>query len=112
MCDKQIEGLCHHHGQLIGDELYTDSVEGLDQTCYYVEMDGSMMLTRAQEQQPGEQSGGWKEIKLLIAIGDGAHWIREFWSEHYPQAVQILDLYHVVERLGVWARLLWGDSQG
>lgn len=153
LCDKQIERLCHHHGQLLGDELYTDSVEAPDQTCYYVEMDGSMVLTRAQQQQPG----GWKEIKLarlfkaqdvvaikqrttiltsdyvahlgdhdrftqqvgarigakrnLIAIGDGARWIWEFWSEHYPQAVQILDLYHVVEKLGVWARLLWGDSQ-
>ena len=47
----------------------------------------------------------------LIALGDGARWIWEFWSEYYPQAVQILDLYHVLEKLGVWARLLWGDGE-
>ena len=141
LSDKQIERICHHHGQLLEDELYVDTVEGVEQTCYYVEMDGSMVLTRAQDQQPG----GWKEIKLarlfkaedvfaikqrtlirhsdyvahlgghehftqqvaarigtkhnLIALGDGARWIWDFWSEHYPSAVQILDLYHVVPEL-------------
>ena len=47
----------------------------------------------------------------LIALGDGARWIWEFWSQHYPSAVQILDLYHVLEKLGGWARLMWGDSE-
>ena len=137
LSDKQIERICHYHGQLLDDELYVDVIEGADQTCYYVEMDGSMGLTRQQQQQ----SGGWKEIKLarlfkaedvltikqrtlmlirhsdyvahlggherftqqvaarigtkhnLIALGDGAQRIGEFWSEHYPSAVQILDLY-------------------
>ena len=153
LSDKQIERICHYHGQLLEDELYTDVVAGADQTCYYVEMDGSMVLTRPHQGQPG----GWKEIKLarlfkaddvvaikerttirhsdyvahlgdhdhftqqvaarigakrnLIALGDGARWIWEFWGEHYPWAVQILDLYHVLEKLGVWARLLWSDSQ-
>ncbi len=153
LSDKQIERICHYHGQLLEDELYVDIVEGADQTCYYVEMDGSMVLTRQQQKQPG----GWKEIKLarlfkaedvlaikqrtlirhsdyvahlgghehftqqvaarigtkhnLIALGDGARWIWEFWSEHYPSAVQILDLYHVLEKLGMWARVLWGDSE-
>lgn len=152
LSDKQIERLCHHHGQLLADELYTDSVAASDPSLHYVQMDGSMVLTRPQQQQPG----GWKEIKLarlfkasdvlttekrtfirasdyvahlgdhkvflqevasrigskrnLIAMGDGARWIWEFWSEHYPEAVQILDLYHVLEKLGGWARLLWGDS--
>lgn len=48
--------------------------------------------------------------RRLIALGDGARWIWEFWSEHYPDAVQILDLYHVLEKVGIWARLLWGDT--
>ena len=42
LSDKQIEGICHYHGQLIEDELYMDTVEGAGQTCYYVEIDGSM----------------------------------------------------------------------
>ena len=25
--------------------------------------------------------------------------------------MQILDLYHVLEKLGVWARLVWGDTE-
>lgn len=152
LSDKQIERLCHYHGQLLEDELYADQAEPMDKTLYYVGMDGSMVLTRTE----GQTNGGWKEIKLarlfnaadvlisekrsfirasdyvaylgdheqftqrvaarigskrnLIALGDGARWIWEFWSEHYPQAVQILDVYHVLEKLGLWARLLWGDS--
>lgn|GEM_PF-3949871 len=39
LSDKQIERLCHYHGQLLGDELYTDTVSGSDETLYYVEMD-------------------------------------------------------------------------
>jgi len=152
LSDKQIERLCHYHGQLLADELYVDTLEGSDQTCYYVQIDGSMVLTRQQDEQPG----GWKEIKLarlfkaddvvrikerttirhsdyvahlgdhghftqqvaarigakrnLIAMGDGARWIWEFWSDYYPNAVQILDLYHVLEKLGIWGRLLWGAT--
>jgi len=48
--------------------------------------------------------------RRLIALGDGVRWIWDFWSQHYPDAVQILDLYHVLEKLGVWARLVWGDT--
>lgn len=152
LSDKQIERLCHYHGQLLEDELYEDTVSAPDETLYYVEMDGSMVLTRQQE----HSEGGWKEIKLarifkasdvlaikqrttirqsdyvahlgdhrqftqrvsarigarrnLIGLGDGAPWIWGYLSEHYPDAVQILDIYHVLEKLGVWARLVWGKG--
>ena len=46
LSDKQIERICHYPGQLLEDELYADVVEAPDQTCYHVEMDGSMVLTR------------------------------------------------------------------
>jgi hypothetical protein len=152
LSDKQIERLCHYHGQLLDDELYKDTVSGPEDTLYYVELDGSMVLTRQQ----AHSEAGWKEIKLarifkaddvlaikqrttirhsdyiahlgdhqqftqrvsarigakrkVIGLGDGARWIWDYFLDHYPDAVQILDIYHVLEKLGGWARLVWGDT--
>ncbi len=41
--------------------------------------------------------------KQIVAIADGARWIWEYWDSEHPEAVQILDYYHVVEKLGNWA---------
>jgi hypothetical protein len=45
-----------------------------------------------------------------VAIGDGARWIGEYWNTFHPQATQILDYYHVVEKIGQWASLLFTDK--
>ncbi len=45
----------------------------------------------------------------LVAIGDGARWIWEYWEVFHPEATQILDYYHVVEKMGQWACLLFSD---
>ena len=39
----------------------------------------------------------------LVFITDGALWIRNWLSEHYPLARQILDFYHVKEHLSTFA---------
>lgn len=41
--------------------------------------------------------------KQLVAIADGARWIWDYWDSEHPEAVQILDYYHVVEKIGQWA---------
>jgi hypothetical protein len=46
----------------------------------------------------------------LIAIGDGAEWIRNGMSAHFPEAVQIVDWYHAKEHLWTVARLCYGDA--
>lgn len=38
--------------------------------------------------------------RRLVFISDGAPWIRNWVSEAYPKATQILDFYHAVEYLG------------
>ncbi|HRK74376.1 MAG TPA: hypothetical protein PLL64_08885 [Rhodothermales bacterium] len=35
----------------------------------------------------------------LVFITDGAAWIHEYTSTHYPAATHILDYFHAVERL-------------
>lgn len=40
---------------------------------------------------------------LLVFLSDGATWIRNWVSEHYPNATQILDFMHVKEHLAALA---------
>jgi uncharacterized protein UPF0236 len=40
----------------------------------------------------------------LAGVGDGAEWIWQEMAKHFPQAVPILDFYHVMEHLWVGAR--------
>ncbi len=41
----------------------------------------------------------------VVAIADGARWIWDFWDTHHPNAVQILDYFHAVEKIGCRAKL-------
>ena len=43
--------------------------------------------------------------KKLVFITDGALWIKNWITETYPDATQILDLYHVKEHLARFAEL-------
>lgn len=61
---KQIERLCHHYGELLGQvdwrQAYNDSMQlrlPLKDRVTYVMMDGSMILTRQKDES-------WKEVKL------------------------------------------------
>lgn len=45
----------------------------------------------------------------LVFISDGALWIKKWISENYPEATQILDLYHVKEHLAKFAELAQPD---
>jgi len=61
---KQIERLCHHYGELLGQidwkQAYNDSTQlclPLKNQATYAMMDGSMILTRQKEES-------WKEVKL------------------------------------------------
>lgn len=46
----------------------------------------------------------------LVFITDGALWIKNWISENYPEATQILDLYHVKEHLAEFAKLVVSDE--
>src|SRR5215208_219695 len=42
---------------------------------------------------------GWSRAKKKVVIGDGAEWIWNIASQHFPGAVQIVDLYHARQHL-------------
>ena len=42
---------------------------------------------------------GWARAKKKVVLGDGAEWIWNQASLHFPDAIQIVDLYHAREHL-------------
>lgn len=44
-------------------------------------------------------SRGWNRADLKVFMGDGAVWIWNIGDQHFPGAVQIVDLYHAREHL-------------
>src|SRR5258707_6528270 len=49
---------------------------------------------------------GAAHVRQLVILGDGAHWIWNLASQHFPQATAIVDLYHAREHLHDLAKLL------
>lgn len=55
----------------------------------------------------GEAWGrGWNRAEKKVIIGDGAEWIWNLAKEHFPGAIQIVDLFHARQHLWDLARLL------
>lgn len=53
---------------------------------------------------------GYGKIKEVVIIGDGAHWIWNMCEEIFPDAVQILDYYHLSKNVHGFARYLYPDN--
>ena len=51
-----------------------------------------------------------REAERLVVIGDGAPWIWNLAGELFPQAIQIVDRFHVKERLSQVAQSLYGEA--
>ena len=49
---------------------------------------------------------GWNRAAKKVVIGDGAQWIWNLADQHFPGAVQIVDLFHAREHLWELARRL------
>ncbi len=54
---------------------------------------------------------GWNRAKKKVVIGDGAPWIWNVAAEHFPGAVEIVDLYHAREHLWELAKKLWPTDE-
>jgi hypothetical protein len=72
--------------------------------------------------EPAEQFGlrlytevwrrGWSRAQKKVVLGDGAVWIWNLADQHFPGAIQIVDLYHARQHL--WelsAKLFPGDDK-
>jgi hypothetical protein len=50
---------------------------------------------------------GWDRACIRVVMGDGSHWIWNIADQHFPGAIQIVDLYHAREHLWDLARKLY-----
>jgi hypothetical protein len=54
---------------------------------------------------------GWSRAEKKVVIGDGAEWIWNLVAEHFPDALQIVDLYHARQHLWEVARQLYPQAE-
>lgn len=53
---------------------------------------------------------GYRHAKLRAFLADGARWLWELAALHFPDAIQILDWYHLEEHVHAAAALLFGEG--
>jgi len=76
---------------------YTGAIESADQF-------GKRLYVEAWKR-------GWSRAEKKVVIGDGAEWIWNLVQQHFPGAVQIVDLYHARQHLWDLVRLLYPDDR-
>ncbi len=54
---------------------------------------------------------GYCKVKNVVIISDGATWIRNACKEIFPDAIQILDKFHLVENLYTYAKYKYGEDE-
>lgn len=54
---------------------------------------------------------GYGKIKEAVVVGDGAQWIWNMCEELFPDAVQILDFYHMSENTHKYAKLIYPEDE-
>ena len=54
---------------------------------------------------------GWSRAQKKVVMGDGAEWIWNLADQHFPGAIQIVDLFHARQHLWDLARKLHPNNQ-
>lgn len=54
---------------------------------------------------------GLRRAQRVIVLGDGAPWIWGIADEHFPEAIQIVDLYHAREHLANLGKILYAPAR-
>jgi hypothetical protein len=54
---------------------------------------------------------GWSRAETKVVLGDGAEWIWNIADQHFPGAIQIVDLYHARQHLWEVARALHPNDE-
>lgn len=109
----KLDGLPAHTRELKLGCVFTQTT--WDEEGYAIRDSDSTTYTGAIE--PAEQFGkrlyveawkrGWSRAAQKVVLGDGAEWIWNIAKEHFPGAIQIVDLFHACQHLWDLARLLY-----
>ena len=71
---------------------------------------GVVVKTKAVERVAEAVRRGITRAEQVIVLGDGAPWIWGIADEHFPGAIQIVDLYHAREHLTDLGKLVYGAT--
>lgn len=53
----------------------------------------------------------YQSYENIIFISDGATWIRNMINELFPDAIQILDKFHLIENITCYAKIVFKDNE-
>ena len=67
---------------------------------------GTSYLQLQSQTLTGNTRVAWNRAAKKVVIGDGAEWIWNLADQHFPGAIQIVDLYHAREHLWALTRRL------
>ena len=76
-----------------GSTTYTGAIENAEQF-------GKRLYAEAWKR-------GWIRAQKKVVLGDGAEWIWNLAQQHFPGAIEIVDLFHARQHLWDLARLLY-----
>lgn len=91
--------------------VYSRNAKGrVDERSYYASFEcsadfGPQVLALARR-------FGITATDVLEALGDGAEWIWNEFTKAFPQAVQVLDYYHLMDKLATFAKARFGADAG
>jgi len=64
----------------------------------------------AQRVEREAQRRGFDQAKRQVVLGDGAPWIWNLTEEHFPDAIQIVDRFHVKQHLSDVSKVIYGAT--
>jgi len=79
-------------------------------TTYTGAIETAQEFGRRLYREAGQRGGSRAQKKVVM--GDGAEWIWNLAAEHFPGAIQIVDLYHARQHLWELARQLYPQDGG
>jgi hypothetical protein len=94
----------------LGVAYHRNSKGRVDERSYYASFErsidfGPQVLALARR-------FGITEDDVLEALGDGAEWIWIEFTKAFPRAVQVLDYYHLLDKLGTFAQARFSAEAG
>ena len=112
----KLDGLPAHTREVKLGCVFTQT--GWDEEGFAIRDQGSTTYTGAIEN--AEEFGkrlyveawkrGWSRAEKKVVLGDGAEWIWNIAKDHFPGAIQIVDLFHARQHLWDLARLLFPND--
>jgi len=91
---------CDDKGRPIRDEASTTYVGAIETAEEF----GPRVYTEAWER-------GWSRAVLKVVLADGSIWIWNIADQHFPGAIQIVDIYHARQHIWEIAAKLFPDDQ-